>query len=188
MNLKNAAKIQTPFYYRDYLKWDEKQKYELIEGVPYLLASPSVLHQRTVGNIYFAFKNSIKECSVFISPLDLLLVENEESPMDSKNVVQPDVFVVCDENKIKEKYCIGAPNIIVEVVSPSTASKDAIEKFNLYEKFKVKEYWLIRPEEKTVTVFRLENERYGRPDVYDENGEIPLFIENGKIKVKDIFG
>lgn len=173
--------------YKDYLQWDEKHRYELIEGVPYLLASPSVLHQRVVGNIYFSLKNSIKECSVFISPLDVLLVENNESAMDSKNVVQPDVFVVCDESKIKEKYCIGAPDIIVEVVSPSTASKDAIEKFNLYEKFKVKEYWMVRPEEKTVTVFRLENDRYGRPDVYDENGEIILSTGNTKIEVKKIF-
>ncbi|CCJ33509.1 Uma2 family endonuclease [Caloramator australicus] len=185
--MKNIAKMQVSYSYKDYLQWDEKHRYELIEGVPYLLASPSVLHQRVVGNIYFSLKNSIKECSVFISPLDVLLVENNESAMDSKNVVQPDVFVVCDESKIKEKYCIGAPDIIVEVVSPSTASKDAIEKFNLYEKFKVKEYWMVRPEEKTVTVFRLENDRYGRPDVYDENGEIILLIENVKIKVKDIF-
>lgn len=187
MNMKNVARIETPYSYRDYLQWDEKHRYELIEGVPYLLASPSVAHQRIVGNIYFALKNAIKECNVFVSPLDVLFIEDNESEMDSRNVVQSDVFVVCDENKIKEKYCFGAPDIIIEVVSPSTASKDAIEKFNLYEKFKVKEYWIVRPEEKTIMVFKLENGRYGRPDVYDENGEIILPIGNEKVEVKNIF-
>lgn len=92
---------------------------------------------------------------------------DEKDEKEIKTVVQPDIVVVCDESKLDEKGCNGAPDLIVEITSPSTAQKDKLHKFNLYEKYGVKEYWIVEPESKIMSVFVLqEDKRYGRPEIY----------------------
>ncbi|SHF85917.1 Endonuclease, Uma2 family (restriction endonuclease fold) [Caldanaerobius fijiensis DSM 17918] len=184
---------QKKYTYEDYLKWDDNNRYELIEGVPYLLASPSVLHQTVVGNIYFRFKGCLndRKCKVFTAPLDVLLPQNEHiEEKDIDVVVQPDIFIVCDESKIKGgKNCKGAPDMIIEVLSPATASRDFITKQNLYERAGVKEYWVVSPEEKNIVVFRMdERMKYNTYGIYGEDSVVEVRIfPDLTIPVKDIF-
>ncbi|WP_051585746.1 Uma2 family endonuclease [Caldanaerobius polysaccharolyticus] len=184
---------QKRYTYGDYLKWDEKNRYEIIDGFPHFLASPSVLHQITVGNIYFKFKEYLndKMCKVFTAPLDVLFPQREDiKEEDVDVVVQPDVFIVCDENKIENgKNCKGPPDMIVEVLSPATASRDFITKRNLYERAGVKEYWIASPEEKNIVVFRIdENMKYNLYGIYDEDSVVDVgILPDLSIAVREIF-
>ena len=126
--------------WQDYLSWPDDERWEVIDGVAYYMSpSPTSRHQVIAGNFYSILKDKLKgnPCKVFIAPLDVCF--------DDYNFVQPDVLVVCDDKKIKEKIC-GAPDLIIEVLSPATSLKDKREKKALYEKFQVREYIVIDPE------------------------------------------
>lgn len=119
-----------------------------------------------------------KSCKVYPAPFCVRLTKGDEiSNEDIKKVVEPDITIVCDKSKIDEKGCNGAPDMIVEIVSPSSIKTDRIVKFNMYEKVGVKEYWIVEPEVKIVSVFVLqENGRYGRQELYMEEDQIALNI------------
>ena len=150
---------------------------ELLDGILHKMASPNTKHQRVVGELYVQLHSQYrnKKCSLFQAPYDIQLEE--------KVVVQPDLFVVCDDTKITELRCIGAPDFIVEVISPSSYKKDTIYKKNLYEKHKVKEYWIIYPSDKIILRYVLEGDTYGEPEQIEEDRpEVSLAI-NPDIKI-----
>ena len=150
---------------------------ELLDGILHKMASPNIRHQRVVGELYWQLYSQYRnrECDLLQAPCDVQLEE--------KVVVQPDLFVVCDKTKITELRCMGAPDFIVEVISPSTFKKDTIYKKNLYEKHKVKEYWIIYPAEKIILRYVLEGDAYGEPEHFSEDDtEISLTI-NPDIKI-----
>lgn len=154
--------------YDELLKFDDEKRYELIDGIPYLMASPRVSHQDVLMEIAYQLKSYLKgkRCRAFISPLDVKL---SGEPDDKKefNVVQPDVMVVCDQNKITEKNIQGAPDLAIEILSPTNASHDRLLKLNLYQKFGVKEYWIVSIEEQSISVFILNDENvYTIPKAY----------------------
>jgi len=191
MSLANR-KDDHKYTYRDYRIWTEKERWELIEGVAYDMSpSPSTDHQQIVLALANAFFNFLrgKPCQVFIAPLDVRLPEADEADDEITSVVQPDLFVVCDSTKIDERGCKGAPDLIVEVLSPYTAQTDLKEKFDLYEKVGVKEYWLIHPVDRTVMIFtRGTDGNYGRPARYAEEGEIETaFLAPLRIVLQDVF-
>ena len=164
--------------YKDLLEIDDDKRYELIDGVLYLMSSPKVLHQEVLGEIAYQLKTYLKgkTCKVFIAPLDVKLSGN---PDDTKelNVVQPDIMVVCDPNKIKEKNIQGAPNLVIEIVSPSNPAHDKLVKLKLYQKFGVKEYWIVSLEEQIISVFLLnENNIYTIPKAYYLDDKIKVNI------------
>ena len=131
----------------------KEERYELINGRIYMMASPNVSHQDIAGNIYVALMNYLKgkKYRPFISPLDVVLFEkNKDEKEKSKNVFQPDVFVVCDPEKISKERIYGAPDLVFEIVSPSSETHDYFKKFGLYMKYGVKEYWIVNPETKQV--------------------------------------
>lgn len=145
--------------YADLLKFDDDKRYELIDGVPYLMASSSVAHQEIVGEIYYQLKTYLKgkKCRVFISPLDVKLsgaIDNNEE----FSVVQPDIMVVCDKDKITEKNIVGAPDLAIEILSPSNIRHDRMRKLKLYQKFGVREYWMVSIEEQNIMVLTLSEE------------------------------
>jgi Uma2 family endonuclease len=155
--------------YTEYLTWPDEPRYEIIEGIPYMQAAPSRQHQRIVtqltGELYTFFKG--KTCEVYTAPFDVRLSSAEDN--DEYQVVQPDISVVCDKRKLDDKGCKGAPDLIVEVLSPSTWQRDRIEKMNQYQRYGVKEYLLIYPNEKIVEQYILdENGIYGTPSIYNE--------------------
>lgn len=161
---------QRVYLYKEYLQFPEDIRYELIEGIPYLMSSPSIRHQTVLGNLHLIFSNYFKDskCKVFIAPCDVLLNEINEIEDDVKNVVQPDLFVICDKTKINEQNCIGSPDIIIEIISPSNISNDAVKKLALYEKHQVKEYWIVDPIKNRILVYTLEESQYGMPEIFTE--------------------
>jgi len=151
--------------YRQFLDMTEKSenRYELIDGVVYLLASPSFTHQRILGELYFLFREYLKNqdsCDSFLAPFDIDLIRQNikllrEEAEDDINVVQPDLIVLCDYMKDineKDKYK-GTPTLVVEILSPSTRSKDRVKKLDLYMESGIEEYWIIDPKTESVMVY-----------------------------------
>jgi len=180
------------YTFADYLNWLEKERIELIDGKIYMMVPPSRIHQEILGALFNQFYNSLKDkpCKVYCAPFGVRFpAGNEKKDDEIKTVVEPDIVVVCDENKLDDYGCEGAPDLIVEIVSPSTARKDKVEKFNLYEQFGVREYWIVEPESKIVSVFTLQkNKRYGRPEIYTDEDIIDVSSFNDlKIDLKFVF-
>ena len=171
--------------YADYLTWDDGQRWELFEGVAHLMQGPVGLapapsrhHQELSVRLERQIDNYLrgKPCMLYHAPFDVRLAEMQESSDNYiETVVQPDIVVVCDKAKLDEKGCNGAPDLVIEIISPSTAKVDLTVKFDLYQKYGVKEYWIVHPVENTVMVFKLQTDgRYGVPDRYGDDGKIPV--------------
>ena len=165
-----ALKLDEQFTYGDYLTWDDGERWELIDGVPYNMSpAPRVRHQRILGELHRQFANWLldKPCLVFLAPFDVRLPEANESDDLVETVVQPDLSVICDRTKLDEAGCRGAPDLIVEILSPGTAHKDLKVKFDRYERAGVREYWIVEPTGKTVQIFTLgTGGTYGRPEAF----------------------
>lgn len=167
------------YTYGQYLRWPEGMRYELIDGEAVLMApAPTLEHQDIAGEIYHQLRQALEgaPCRVFISPVDVRLPEGDEADEDIATVVQPDVLLVCDAAKIDRRGVRGAPDWVVEVLSPSTAARDQIAKRRLYERAGVREYWLVHPTDRTLTVHVLQGGRYGLPDISELKGSRALAI------------
>jgi len=176
---------QIRYNYSDYLEWDDDVRYELIDGVPYAMAAPSQRHQQTAGELHGQLWQFLKgkRCRVFIAPFDVRL--NAENYDDI--VVQPDLLVVCDKSKLDGKGCVGAPDMIIEILSPSNTRHDMHVKFRLYQKAGVKEYWIVDPDSRTVSVHILENGKYFRHS-YGDTDIVPVEVLDGcQINLTDVF-
>ena len=174
------------YTYHDYVQWDDDQRWELIDGVPYMMAAPRVNHQRIVQRIGFWFHQALKgkPCEPFFAPVDVRL--NFDKADDT--VVQPDVFVVCDPTKITEKTVDGIPDLVVEVLSPSTSRNDRWFKYNAYQSAGVREYWIVDPDNRTVEVYLLIEGLYHKDNVYDTKGIIkPNMLAIPEMPVIDMF-
>ncbi|WP_254562430.1 Uma2 family endonuclease [Dyadobacter diqingensis] len=151
--------LNATYSYADYLKWHFEERIELIKGKIFKMSpAPATRHQLISGEIYFLFKSHLKRnpCKVFISPFDVRLTPlRKQESSKIYTVVQPDVCVVCDPNKIDAKGCVGAPDLVVEVLSPGNTDKEMKEKFEIYEENGVKEYWLVEPDHHVVLVYKL---------------------------------
>jgi Uma2 family endonuclease len=162
------------FSYEDYLTWPDDQRCEILDSSAYMQAAPSRIHQEITGELFRQFANYLqgKPCKVYHAPFCVRL-DNEKNASDIRNVVEPDITIVCDRSKLDDKGCKGVPDMIIEVISPSSGKMDRILKFNRYEKAGVKEYWIVEPDERIVSVFTLQDSgRYGRPDMYTESNTI----------------
>ncbi len=145
----------TSFTYADYLTWPGDECWELIDGVPYdMTPSPLRVHQRILLRLAVFLERFFEEkpCEVNISPFDVLLPEKDEADEAVRTVVQPDISVVCNSEKLDDRGCRGAPDLVIEILSPSTASYDAIVKRRRYERAGVREYWLVDPANRIVTI------------------------------------
>ena len=181
------------YTYADYLTWFDDKRRELINGFIQLFAAPLRKHQKISWNLSVKFGNYIKgkDCEAYSAPFDVRFSKNGEKNNNKiYTVVQPDIVIVCDKAKLDKRGCIGAPDMIIEIISKSTANKDAVKKYTLYEKHGVKEYWLVRPEEENVTVFVLnEKGKYEYISCYPNDVKIPVNIFKGDliIDLKEIF-
>lgn len=178
------------YSYVDYLDWDEGTRLEILDGTAYMQAAPSRIHQEVLMEIskQFAVYLTGKSCKVYPAPFCVRL-DIEKNNKDIKNVVEPDISIVCDKSKLDEKGCMGAPDMIVEILSPSTGKIDRLIKFNLYEKAGVREYWIVEPDQRIISVFTLQsNKRYGRPQIYSEEDKIKISIfSDFEIDLKTVF-
>ena len=190
--MNTAKKPERVYTYADYLTWPEEESWELIEGVPYDMSpAPGIKHQSISSNLHGAIWNYLKgkPCKVFAAPIDVIFPHNHrEKDENVTTVVQPDIIVVCDSSKLTPTHCKGAPDLIIEILSPSTASKDMKQKRDLYEKNGVKEYWIVDPSNMTVQIYEFINEQYGKPDTYGAADMIQVGIfEDLKMNMVEVF-
>lgn len=164
--------------YADYLTWPDGERDELINGLAYVKEppAPSRSHQELVGELFLQVRLALdgKPCRTYVAPFDVRLPKSGEADDRIDTVVQPDVLIVCDLGKLDERGMRGAPDWIAEVLSPSTASHDQIIKVPAYERAGVREVWLIHPTDRTLTIYSLEGERYGRPIILELKGRTAI--------------
>jgi len=182
------------YTYADYLTWFDEKRRELIDGFIHLMSAPVRIHQEILTEFNFLLMSFVKKrkgkCKIYYAPFDVRLPKDNVKDDDKiYDVVQPDICVICDPSKLDDKGCIGAPDLIVEVLSPSTAQYDKNKKFNLYEKFGVREYWIVDPYAKTVHVFLLQSDgKYDSGIMYQCDEKTPVHIFDGLIiDLKELF-
>ena len=171
--------LEEHFTYGDYRNWPDNERWELIDGVAYDMSpAPGFRHQMVsselVAQLVTHLRNS--SCRVLAAPFDIRLPRGHETDDEIDTVVQPDIVVVCDRKKLDDKGCKGAPDLVIEILSPSTSSKDLHEKFRLYERVGVKEYWIVHPLDRTVIVFRRDGESFGCPAMYAAEDRIEVAL------------
>ena len=197
-------KNDNKFTYKDYCSWPEDERWELIDGEAYDMSpAPSRKHQKISGILYSKIYDFLKgnNCEIYAAPFDVFLPNYiDQDTDDIFNVVQPDLSVICNPIKLIDKGCYGAPDLIIEILSPSTSKKDLNEKFQLYEKHGVQEYWIIDPGNKYIQVFHLQSEGKNSGK-YDEGILIPpanwredknttaesVVLEGFTVDVKELF-
>ena len=190
----SALDFNKLYTYADYLTWQMQERVELIKGRIFKMSpAPLRYHQELSGALFREFSSYLKRksCKVFHAPFDVRLPK-AESPQNDEyiyTVVQPDITVVCEHAKLDRRGCIGAPDLIVEILSPSTAAKDVKDKFALYEESGVREYWLVYPGESVLEVFKLDNDgKYQLDKMYtrDDNVQVGIF-DDFSILLNEIF-
>ena len=148
------------YTYSDYKQWELNpgERYELIEGEPHMMSAPNALHQAISMELSRQFANFLhgKPCKVFAAPYDVRLFYEEDESDDT--VVQPDLSVICDQSKLSEEGCRGAPDMVIEILSPSNSNLEMFRKVNLYMSAGVREYWVVDGDTKTVIVYIREGE------------------------------
>ncbi|MCL2151834.1 MAG: Uma2 family endonuclease [Oscillospiraceae bacterium] len=176
MEVSEAVPEYKSYTYADYCTWGD-ERWELVDGEAYAMApGPSEAHQSVLLNLARKLSDYLegKPCKVFVAPFDVRL--NADTYDDT--VVQPDILVVCDEKKLDGKSCVGAPDLVVEILSPSTATRDKTIKFKAYLQAGVREYWMADPETKSISAHVLENGRY-YTTIYFDNDTVPVHILEG---------
>ncbi|TXL20334.1 hypothetical protein BMR06_05590 [Methylococcaceae bacterium HT5] len=175
-----ALKDSAYHTYADYLQWTENN-YELIDGEAYFIApAPSLEHQDVAGEIFRQITNALvgKKCRVFMAPVDVRLPKTNEPDEQTDTIVQPDVLVVCDTNKLDRRGVRGAPDWVLEVLSPATASHDQIKKRDLYKRHGVREYWLIHPVDRVLTIYLLKDKEFTKPEIVELSAATAITVLN----------
>lgn len=152
--------INGVYSYADYLKWHFEERVELIKGKIFQMSpAPTSNHQAISGRLFYSIMKFLegKECHIFSAPFDVRLAKKTADNKDVLTVVQPDICVICDRSKIDVRGCIGAPDIMVEILSPANNKKELRNKYEIYEQSGVKEYWIVSPQDYTVLVYTLRN-------------------------------
>ena len=180
------------YTYADYMQWKFKERLELFRGKIFKMGAPNTLHQVVAGNLYSEYKNYLKgkTCRVFVAPFDIRLpVKNRKKDDEITTVVQPDVCIVCDPSKVDTRGVCGAPDLVIEVLSPGNSRKEIRLKHELYEEAGVKEYWIISPVEQNLAVFLLDPlGKFGGAKIYVNGDKLASTIVPGlEINIDDIF-
>ena len=174
-----AVRKPERYTYADYCKWPDDERWELIDGIAYAMAAPSLVHQRILLNFARQLGDFLdgKTCMVLIAPCDVRL--NADGADD--DVVQPDVFVVCDKKKLEiGKSVVGVPDLVIEILSPTSASHDMIRKYRLYQRAGVSEYWIVDPIEKVLIVNTLRDGEYSKPAYFESDEKaVPVSVLEG---------
>ncbi len=174
------------YTYADYLTWFDDQRRELYNGFIKLMSpAPRRVHQSVSSEFFGTFWNYLrnKSCKIYSAPFDVRLPKKSKDDKQIFTVVQPDLCIICAPEKLDDKGCLGAPDLIIEIISKSSAKNDAIEKYQIYQEAGVREYWIVYPEEELVHVFLLENEKFFLKKVYASDDKIEVAIFNGELTI-----
>lgn len=179
------------YTFADVLSWEENERIEIINGEAFMMATPTTAHQIISGEIFRQLSNYLegKKCKAIPAPFGVRLFEQDgDKPEDVGTVVEPDISVICDRKKMDKYGCKGAPDMVVEVLSPSSLRHDRFIKLNLYQRAGVREYWIVDPENRAIQVFLQDSngifrifDEYGRHDVAKVNILDGCFIELSKV-------
>ncbi len=169
------------YTYADYLTWHFDERVELIRGwISRMSPAPLRIHQKIFGKMFNQIANYLatKSCEVYAAPFDVRLTNKRKSVPNKSitSVVQPDLSIICDLEKLDEKGCIGAPDWIIEILSPGNTRKEMKEKFSLYEENGVREYWIVDPVHLMIQVFDLKNDKFAWRSNYVKEDMIPVGI------------
>lgn len=186
----NQLDLNGTYSYADYLFWRLKERVELFKGKIFKMSpAPNVKHQKVSRNLTIDLGNIFKnqKCQLFPAPFDVRILKQNTEDKEVFTVVQPDLCIICDSEKLDERGCIGAPDLIIEILSPGNSKKEMKLKFNLYEEAGVREYWIVDPNQESVLINVLENGKYitQNPIVDDEVRSI--IFPNVKVHTDDIF-
>jgi Uma2 family endonuclease len=173
------------YTYDDYLTWDDDIRRELIDGIVYEMSAPSWQHQRIGGNLFILFGIYLKDkpCEVFYAPFDVRLTADTYDD----TVVQPDLLITCDRLKMEKRGLVGAPDMVVEILSPSTSRYDRTLKFDTYLRAGIKEYWIIDPETKTLAINLLNDGNYITYSYTDEDTVSVHILKDCTINLSEVF-
>jgi len=170
----NEVDFSATYSYADYLRFEFEERLEIIKGYIFRMSpAPSRIHQGVLTNIFGPIYNTLKEkpCRVYTAPFDVRLAKKTQTDKEIFTVVQPDLVVVCDQNKLDKRGCIGSPDIVVEILSPGNSKKELINKYEVYEEAGVKEYWIVSPLDKTFFRYILDNQGKFQPTKLLTEGE-----------------
>ncbi|MFV8750656.1 Uma2 family endonuclease [Nannocystaceae bacterium ST9] len=165
--------VDRTYTYADLRRWPDDVRWELIEGRAYAMTGPSWQHQAVCANLIAQFVAHFGQrgCHVFPAPFDVRLPVAGEHDDAIETVVQPDLSVVCDTSKLDARGCRGAPDLVIEILSPSTAARDQLVKRGIYERHGVREYWLVHPLDRLVTIHRRAGEAgFGPQELLEARG------------------
>jgi len=177
------------YTYADYLTWMDDVRRELFDGfIKLMTPAPSRRHQELSVNLTRLFSNFLvrKHCKVYHAPSDVRFPKNKKSKKDKQvnTVLQPDLYIVCDLSKLDDRGCLGAPDLIIEIVSAKNSKRDVKDKFEIYQEYGVREYWIVRPNDETVNVFVLdEKDKFQFKGLYAGDDKIPVNIFNGDLNI-----
>jgi len=183
------------YTYADYLTWMDDVRRELYDGfIKLMTPAPSSKHQEISVNLTISLGSFLirKVCKLYHAPSDVRFPKNRKSLEDKQvyTVLQPDLYVVCDLSKLDARGCLGAPDLIIEIVSPKNSKRDLKDKFDIYQEHGVREYWIVNPTDENVNVFLLDEKgKFQLVGMYAEDDKIPVNIFNGDLKVdlKEVF-
>jgi len=182
------------FTYGDYRRWQGDERWELMDGEAHAMSpAPSRLHQKILTQLAAQIVPALEDtpCEVYIAPFDVRLPRGQEADDEIDTVVQPDLSIVCAPEKLDDAGCRGAPDWVIEVLSPATEARDRVHKRELYELHGVREYWLVDPEERTVTVYERDGDggRFSRPRTVKATGtSAPSVLPRVEIDWRRVLG
>jgi len=189
---RNALQKEGRYTYADYIEWpDNGERWEIIDGIAYMLTAPNDRHQQIVAQLTAEFVMYLRgrQCQAFTAPYDVVLPGKNETEMTASNVVQPDLLVICDRSKRDGKKCIGAPDLVIEVISPSTVKRDILHKYRLYERSGVREFWLVQPSDSIIQQYLNAEGEFKYVGAFARDDEIsPAIFPEMVINLNNVFG
>ena len=191
-NIVSEPNLEYSAYtYADYLDFSYDYMVELIRGRIYeMTPAPSPNHQRVVGNLHLQIRSRLDEnsCQVYLAPVDVILPIYNPKKDSPNTVVQPDLCIICDPSKIQEAGCFGAPDLVIEVISPHTSKKDLNKKYEVYEEAGVREYWIVFPKEEIIETFVLQGSKFNRGETFVKTDQInPAIFPDLTFSMQEIF-
>ena len=185
MEVNEALPEYKRYTYEDYCSWDDDKLWELIDGAPYAMATPSRRHQGISMRLSILIGNFLvgKLCKVFAAPFEVRL--NADTYDDT--IVLPDISVICDKSKLNDRGCDGAPDMVIEILSPTTAVRDKVLKFDRYLLVGVREYWIVDPDSNIISVHILKNGEYETRDYRGDTTVYVHVLEGCMIDLAEVF-